>query len=442
MNLRALNKTHKKVFKGKTVPLIDLCLAISDCPHYTPNWTETGELVIRNFNIKGGRLDLKEKYYTDKETFADRIRRHKPEPGDLIITREAPMGEVCIIPDGIECCLGQRMVLIKPNPKKVNNRYLLYAMLSEFVQKQIRKSDSSGSIVSNLCIPDLEQLSIPYVPLGQQEKIALVLDPIFEKIEINDKINTELENLAKTIYNYWFVQFDFPNEEGKPYKTSGGEMVWNEELKRGIPKGWEVFLLKEKLEFERGVEPGSDKYFEKQIDETLIPFFKVGGMNGDTDVWIKKDDAKEAICCEEDILLSLDGSVGRIAIGLSGAYSSGIRKVYPKNGNFPKSYIYFLLHSDEIQQTIKKNATGSNILHAAKALDYMMAPYNANVVESFDKLCNPIFNKILATKRENQELIKLRDFLLPLLMNGQVKIKSEATEQLSMAAEPQVKYGK
>ncbi|KFD40042.1 type I restriction endonuclease subunit S [Schleiferia thermophila str. Yellowstone] len=304
----------------------------------------------------------------------------------------------------------------------------------------LKRSDKST--VPGIDRKDLHEIKIPYIKGEQQKLIADALFLIEEKIALNNDINTELENLAKTIYNYWFVQFDFPNEEGKPYKTSGGEMVWNEELKREIPKGWEVFLLKEKLEFERGVEPGSDKYFEKQIDETLIPFFKVGGMNGDTDVWIKNDEANGAICREEDILLSLDGSVGRIAIGLSGAYSSGIRKVYPKNGNFPKSYIYFLLHSDEIQQTIKKNATGSNILHAAKALDYMMAPYNANVVESFDKLCNPIFNKILATKRENQELIKLRDFLLPLLMNGQVKVKSEATEQLSMAAEPQVKYGK
>jgi type I restriction enzyme S subunit len=337
-------------------------------------------------------------------------------------------------------CSADILVLKVTNPK-FDAKFVYYNLFQDLFFKH----QMNGSKGSKMPRGDKDQIMtflIPEFDKSYQKRIADFLTVIDDKIALNKKINTELENLAKTIYNYWFVQFDFPNEEGKPYKTSGGEMVWNEELKREIPKGWEVFLLKEKLEFERGVEPGSDKYFEKQIDETLIPFFKVGGMNGDTDVWIKKDDAKGAICCEEDILLSLDGSVGRIAIGLSGAYSSGIRKVYPKNGNFPKSYIYFLLHSDEIQQTIKKNATGSNILHAAKALDYMMAPYNANVVESFDKLCNPIFNKILATKKENQELIKLRDFLLPLLMNGQVNIKSEATEQLSMAAELQVKYGK
>lgn len=363
---------------------------------------------------------------------------------DIIISTVRPnQCHYAIIKEPMENMVVSTGFTVLTPKENVIPEYLYFFLTQETITKRLSiLAEGATTSYPSITPDDILDIEINLPDLDYQKLVVDVLWPIEEKIILIKKINTELENLAKTIYNYWFVQFDFPNEEGKPYKTSGGEMVWNEELKREIPKGWEVFLLKEKLEFERGVEPGSDKYFEKQIDETLIPFFKVGGMNGDTDVWIKKDDAKEAICCEEDILLSLDGSVGRIAIGLSGAYSSGIRKVYPKNGNFPKSYIYFLLHSDEIQQTIKKNATGSNILHAAKALDYMMAPYNANVVESFDKLCNPIFNKILATKKETQELIKLRDFLLPLLMNGQVKIKSEATEQLSMAAEPQVKYGK
>jgi len=363
---------------------------------------------------------------------------------DIIISTVRPnQCHYAIIKEPVENMVVSTGFTVLTSKENVIPEYLYFFLSQEKITKRLSVlAEGATTSYPSITPDDILELEIDLPDIDYQKKIVEFLWPIEEKIALNKKINTELENLAQTIYNYWFVQFDFPNEEGKPYKTSGGEMVWNEELKREIPKGWEVFLLKEKLEFERGVEPGSDKYFEKQIDETLIPFFKVGGMNGDTDVWIKNDEANGAICREEDILLSLDGSVGRIAIGLSGAYSSGIRKVYPKNGNFPKSYIYFLLHSNEIQQTIKKNATGSNILHAAKALDYMMAPYNANVVESFDKLCNPIFNKILATKRENQELIKLRDFLLPLLMNGQVKVKSEATEQLSMAAEPQVKYGK
>ncbi|MFM6076620.1 MAG: restriction endonuclease subunit S, partial [Dolichospermum sp.] len=156
------------------------------------------------------------------------ISRSQPYPGDLIITREAPMGEVCIIPDGIECCLGQRLVLIKPNLNKINNKYLLYALLSEYTQKQIQQSNNTGSIVSNLRIPLLKNLDIPLN--NNQDKIAAVLSYLDDKIEINNRINSELENLAKTIYDYWFVQFDFPDENGKPYKSSGGKMVYNQEL--------------------------------------------------------------------------------------------------------------------------------------------------------------------------------------------------------------------
>jgi type I restriction enzyme S subunit len=296
--------------------------------------------------------------------------------------------------------------------------------------KRIIQNSAVGSAQDNINIEMLTALDfkIPKKPI--QYLIVDLLTTIDYKIELNNDINTDLENLAKTIYEYWFVQFDFPNEEGKPYKTSGGEMTWNEELKREIPKGWEVFLLKDRLEFEKGIEPGSDKYFEKQIDETLIPFFKTGFMNGNADVWIRKDDSKGSICREDDILLSLDGPIGRLTIGLNGSYSSGIRKVYSKDGNIPKSYIYFLLQSNEIQQIINKNDTGSGIRHAGNALNYMKAPYNSNVVKLFDKICNPIFNKIILNKIENKELIELRDFLLPLLMNGQLKVKGEITEQL------------
>ena len=116
----------QKRFSGKTLPLKKLCLDISDCLHATPNWTDSGKIVIRNFNFKNGRISLKNLSYTDSETFNERIRRSKPEPGDLIISREAPMGEICIISEGVECCLGQRLVLIKPDVEKCNNKYLLY----------------------------------------------------------------------------------------------------------------------------------------------------------------------------------------------------------------------------------------------------------------------------------------------------------------------------
>ena len=408
-------RNDQKLFEGGTYPLV-----------------QTGEIKAANLLIKSHNAAYNE----------EGLKQSKMWPaGTLAITIAANIAETGIL--AYPMCFPDSCVGFNADKEKTTELFMHYVFT--YIKRSIQSS-AVGSIQDNINIEMLTALNfkIPKKPI--QDLIVDLLSAIDYKIELNNDINSELENLAKTIYNYWFVQFDFPNEEGKPYKTSGGEMEWNEELKREIPNGWASVLLKDKLEFERGVEPGSDKYFDKP-NENTIPFYKVGGMDGDTDVWIEKEVANGSICKEDDILLSLDGSVGRIAIGLNGAYSSGIRKVYQKEDFFPKSYIYFLLHSNEIQQTIKKNATGSNILHAAKALDYMAAPYNESVVKNYDEICNPIFEKILLTKRENQELIKLRDFLLPMLMNGQVKVKSEvilqqARDEINMAAEPQLKYGK
>jgi type I restriction enzyme S subunit len=404
-------RNDQKLFEGGKYPLI-----------------QTGEIKAANLLIKKHNAAYNE----------EGLKQSKMWPaGTLAITIAANIAETGIL--SYPMCFPDSCVGFIANKEKTSELFMHYVFT--YIKRSIQNS-AVGSIQDNINIEMLTALNfkIPKKPI--QDLIVDMLSAIDYKIELNNDINTELENLAKTIFNYWFVQFDFPNEEGKPYKTSGGEMEWNDELKKEIPKGWKAVLLKDKLEFDRGVEPGSNKYFETPNEEVLIPFYKVGSMDGNADVWIEKEVANGAICKEDDILLSLDGSVGRIAIGLNGAYSSGIRKVYQKEGYFPKSYIYFLLHSQEIQQTIKKNATGSNILHAAKALDYMIAPYNENIVRKYNGVSKPIFEKILLIKRENQELIKLRDFLLPLLMNGQVKVKSEAIEQLSMAAEQQVKYGK
>lgn len=340
------------------------------------------------------------------------------DKGTLAITIAANIAETAIL--GYPMCFPDSCVGFVANKQKTSEFFMHYVFT--YIRESIQKS-SIGSIQDNINIEMLTALNFKIPRKEIQDKMLELLLAIDNKIELNNRINTELETMAKTIYNYWFVQFDFPNEEGKPYKTSGGEMEWNEELKREIPKRWESILLQDKLVFERGVEPGSENYYESKNSDELIPFYKVGGMDGDTDVWIEKDVAGDSVVIEDDILLSLDGSVGRIAIGLNGSFSTGIRKVYPKKDFFPKSYIYFLLHSEEIQKTIKKNATGSNILHAAKALDYMIAPYDKQIVRKFDEKCSPIFNKLLQLKVENQELISIRDFLLPLLMNGQVKVR-------------------
>ena len=170
----------------------ELCSVVVDCPHSTPKWTANGKIVIRNNNIKHGRIDFSSPSYTDDEHFAQRIKRAKPQPGDIIITREAPIGDVGMIPENTECCLGQRMVLLRTNQSVCDNFYLLYSLQSLYVQHQISWSEGTGTTVSNLRIPHLEQIQIPYLPLEQQAKISSVLRALEEKIENNRRLNDNL----------------------------------------------------------------------------------------------------------------------------------------------------------------------------------------------------------------------------------------------------------
>ena len=183
-----------------------MCEAVVDCPHSTPVWTDSGFVVLRNQNIKDGRLDLSAPSYTDEEHFKQRVRRMAPRPGDIVITREAPMGEVCKIPDGLTCCLGQRQVLLRPKAG-INADYLLYALQSPVVQEQIRWNEGTGSTVSNIRIPVLEKIEIPRLGASEQF-IAAALKSVDDKIDLNRRINQTLEAMAQAIFQSWFVNFD------------------------------------------------------------------------------------------------------------------------------------------------------------------------------------------------------------------------------------------
>ena len=175
----------------KYYKLNDLCTDIVDCPHTTPDWKNEGIRVVRNFNLKDGNLDFADGYFVDEATYLERTKRAIPEEGDIIISREAPMGVVGIVPKGLKCCLGQRLVLLKVNTGKFAPYYLLNTLMSDFVQTQFKRADATGSIVSNLCIPDLKEIIIPVIESGQKD-VARLLEIINKKQLINNAINDNL----------------------------------------------------------------------------------------------------------------------------------------------------------------------------------------------------------------------------------------------------------
>jgi type I restriction enzyme S subunit len=421
--------------KIRFVELQELCNSITDCHHSTPLYIESGKIVIRNFNIKKGRLQLDDISYTDEENYLLRTSRAIPEAGDLIITREAPMGEVCIIPENLECCLGQRMVLLKPNRKKVDSNYLLYTLMSQYVQTHISKSEGTGSIVSNLRIPVLKELHIPIFDIERQTTIGKILSDIDSKIALNNRINAELEAMAKTIYDYWFVQFDFPNAEGKPYKSSGGKMVWNEELKREVPEGWEVKNIGEVAT----VKAGGDKPAVISSDKTKecpIPIYSNGISNDGLYGYTNK-----AIINSQSVTISARGTIGFCV--LRNKPFVPIIRLISLTPNFKGSAKYFY---EALTHFIFENSGSVQQQLTVPQVQSIKILYpNEDILKMFDNITSPMIDKIEILKEENQQLSSLRDWLLPMLMNGQVVSTTLNNHEQEwsglMAAEPEVNYG-
>ena len=188
--------------------LESMCELIVDCPHSTPKWTDSGVIVLRNQNIKNGVLDLSSPSYTNEKDYEKRVKRAVPKRGDIVFTREAPMGDVCKIPSDLRCCLGQRQVLLRPK-LDISGDYLFWSLQSPQVQEQISWNEGTGSTVSNVRIPVLKALNIPRLDsLTSEVKTAKILSDLAQKIQLNRQINQTLESMAQAIFQSWFVDFD------------------------------------------------------------------------------------------------------------------------------------------------------------------------------------------------------------------------------------------
>ena len=410
---------------SEVVNLEELCTGIIDCPHSTPKWQDRGIPVIRNYNLKDGKIDCTNLSFVSEEDYKERVKRAIPEESDIIISREAPMGVVGIVPKEFQCCLGQRLVLLKIDKSKCLPKYLLYTLMSEYVQVQIRRINQTGSIVSNLNISSLKELKIPLHNFEEQRKIANILSAIDDKIQINNQINRELEDMAKTLYDYWFVQFDFPDQNGKPYKSSGGKMVYNPELKREIPEGWGVEKLSSLLEIGREtINPM--KTPKEEFKYYSIPEYDVSGsFSYELGETIRSN---KFIVEKSDLLVSkLNPWFNRVVYNLEeNAISSTEFIVWKTFNRFEKNFLYQVATSKEFIEYCTRFATGTSNSHKRVSPDIMVGfqiPFEKTYIQKFGEITDSIRTQVLQNNVQNQELTQLRDWLLPMLMNGQVKVE-------------------
>ena len=259
-----------------------------------------------------------------------------------------------------------------------------------------------------------------------EESIGTFFLNLDQKIRLNEQINQNLEAMAKQLYDYWFVQFDFPNEEGKPYKSSGGEMLWNDKLKRNIPVGWHCGNLFEIAVFTNGL---ACQKFRPKDNEVPLPVIKIremhDGISVDTEE-VTSNIPESVKVYNGDVLFSWSASLEVVlwAYGLGGL-NQHIFKVTSAN-DFPKSFYYFQLldyvdvfkKMAEARKTTMGHITQDHLKQSTIAI-----PDNKDIAEKFEELISPIFKQIVKLQEEISNLIKQRDELLPLLMNGQITIE-------------------
>lgn len=308
------------------------------------------------------------------------------------------------------------------------NPYYLYSFLSQLDLAHL----DSGSALPSMTKSAYENIEIVLPHKLTQDQVANVLKSIDAKIALNTRINAELEKMAKTLYDYWFVQFDFPNEEGKPYKSSGGKMVFSPELGREIPWGWEVLKLGDigKVSMCKRIHKHETSLKEE------IPFYKISTFGKVADVFISRETfdeykTKYSYPNKGDILISAAGTIGKTVIfdGEDSFFQdSNIVWVDNDETVVPNAFLYVLYQTKPWVttngSTIKRlyNDDIRNISFAYPC-SKLVNQNCSNISEIYSKSVVPFLEKIIQIKKQNHRLTQLRDWLLPMLMNGQVRVE-------------------
>ncbi|MCO6426789.1 restriction endonuclease subunit S [Nitrosomonas communis] len=387
---------------------------------------------LANLNVRWGDFSLEN---LQKMRFEDNEQdRYGLVYGDLVICEGGEPGRCAVWRNQMPNMKIQKALhrlRVKPG---FSADFLYYRMLLAGRTGELSKY-FIGSTIKHLTGIGLKQVEFKFPNESEQIKIASVLRAIDTKIELNNRINAELEAMAKCLYDYWFVQFDFPfdfaqgkpDANGKPYKTSGGKMVYNPTLKREIPEGWEVCSLWNIAKYFNGL--AMQKY--RPTGEEYLPVIKIREMNegfSESTEKARTDLPIEAIVNDGDVLFSWSATLDvKIWSQGRGALNQHIFKV--TSDKYPKTFYYFellnYLKHFKMMAELRKTTMGHITLDHLKQAKICLP--QLDLLKQADQFIDPIFNKHLMLEKENRTLNALRDWLLPMLMNGQVTVQS-ATE--------------
>jgi type I restriction enzyme, S subunit len=412
-----------------TVKLGEIC-SVYDGPHATPKKTENGPIYLGIFNLSAGRLDLSKIDHLSEKDFITWIRRIAPRPGDVVFSYETRIGEAAIIPDGLRCCLGRRMGLLRPQTNLIDPRFLLYAYLGPEFQSTLHSRTIHGSTVDRISIGELPSYPISIPPLPIQRRIAEVLGRLDDKIEVNRRINRTLEQMAQALYKHWFVDFG-PFQDGEFVESELGP----------IPKGWNVRRMGECVEAVKGL-----SYKGAYLAESGMPLhnlnsvYEGGGYKYEGIKYYTGEYKPRHIIQPGDVIVANTEQgfeyllIGCPAIvprffGEKGLFSHHLFRLRAREGSFLSPYyLYCLLKDSQFRSRVTAftNGTTVNMLSAdGLNLPQIIVP-SCNVSQRFREIIAPYFQHMEIGYEESQKLAEIRDYLLPKLLSGEIPVEAAA----------------
>ena len=363
------------------------------------------------------------------------ISKFQLKKGQVALTKDSETRDdigisTYIADDFNDVILGYHCALITPNKDILDGRYLNALMHTGYAKKYFAFNASGSGQRYALSAETLNSFPVPVIPLQKQKQIGEIFSALDKKIELNKQINQNLEAMAKQLYDYWFVQFDFPNEEGKPYKSSGGEMVWNDKLKREIPKNWCVLQLDKLCSFRNGI-----NYTKDEIGEPF-PIVNVRNISSSTilldgedfdviTIPVKK--AENYILTDKDIIIARSGCPGSTRLlqdSQKTLFCGFIICCTPYDGYKRYFLTYVLKGLEGSSATTSGGSILQNVSQDTLKSLWVTVP-RIDLLIRFNEIIDNLLKQMCVSLRISKELIKQRDELLPILMNGQVLVNSD-----------------
>lgn len=411
----------------KKATLDDICLKITDGAHYSPKATDEGYPMYSVKDMKYNNFDNTNSKLISEKDYQKLVKQGcRPEKNDVVIAKDGSyLKHVFVISEDIKVTILSSIAILKLNLDLVNPYYLSYFLKQKNVKEHIKNGYVSGSVLPRIILKDFKKYPISLPHLKIQNKVVEILKKIDSKIDNNEQIIANLEELSQTLFKRWFVDFEFSDENGNPYKSSGGEMV-DSELGE-IPKSWTVKNLDDIANYVNGL--AMQKY--KHVDDKLsLPVVKIKELkNGSTDENSNRCTSnipEKALINDGDIIFSWSATLlVKMWCGGKAGLNQHLFKVtsdkYPKWFYYywTKRYIDYFIGIAKDKATTMGHINRKHLSHAKILLP------NDQTMEIFSRTFNELLEKELSVSKENKSLIELRDTLLPKLMSGEIEIPND-----------------